>query len=310
MTSEENDNENLPRMTDTFSTAGLQHPLSPVGFITFMRTYSRRLDPGDPNSAVETFAQTLERVVRASNTQLGVGFTEEEQREFFLLLYKLKCSVAGRFLWQLGTATVDRLGLLSLQNCALCVIDEPVMPFVWAADCLMLGSGVGFNICPENVDKLPVVQAATVTRCDQNDADFIVPDSREGWIKLLGKVFKAHFYSGKDFTYATICLRSKGAPIKGFGGLASGPEVLCDGINKINTVLNGCAGRKLRPVDALDIMNIIGMIVVSGNVRRYVKIRVSLQTRPPLFFFHTRVTLLLSTGPRRSPLGVRKIRTT
>ena len=61
-------------------------------------------------------------------------------------------------------------------------------------------------------------------------------------------------------------------PIKGFGGLASGPEVLCDGLSKISSILNKRAGQKLRSVDALDIMNIIGMIVVSGNVRRSAQI--------------------------------------
>ena len=66
-----------------------------------------------------------------------------------------------------------------------------------------------------------------------------------------------------------MCLRSKGAAIKSFGGLASGPDLLCDGITKISAVLNARAGLPLRPIDALDIMNIIGMVVISGNVRRY-----------------------------------------
>jgi hypothetical protein len=128
--------------------------------------------------------------------------------------------------------------------------------------------GIGFRVLPDDVDKLPPVQYATATRRDSKDADFVVPDSREGWVKLLGKVLKSHFYSGKSFTYSCTLLRSKGAPIKGFGGLASGPEVLCEGMTKINEILNKRAGQKVRPVDALDIMNIIGMIVVSGNVRR------------------------------------------
>jgi ribonucleotide reductase class II len=135
-------------------------------------------------------------------------------------------------------------------------------------DMLMLGCGVGYRLLPEDVAKLPVVKYALVTRKDTKDADYIVPDSREGWVKLLGKVLKAHFYSGQNFTYSCTLLRSKGAPIKSFGGLASGPEVLCDGLEKISGILNKRVGQKIRSVDALDIMNIIGMIVVSGNVRR------------------------------------------
>lgn len=58
----------------------------------------------------------------------------------------LKWSVAGRFMWQLGTKTVKKLGLPSLQNCAFTVVDTPVRPFTWAMEMLMLGSGVGYNI--------------------------------------------------------------------------------------------------------------------------------------------------------------------
>ena len=78
----------------------------------------------------------------------------------------------------------------------------------------------GFKITPDAISKIPPVKYAKITRDDVKDADFIVPDSREGWIKLLGKVMKAHFYSGKGFTYSCMLLRSKGALIKNFGGVA------------------------------------------------------------------------------------------
>ena len=245
-----------------------------VGFVTFTRTYARKLNPEDPESPVETWPQTITRVLDACDRQLHVGYTPKEREEAFNMIHSLKMLPAGRFLWQLNTETVDRLGLLSLQNCAFCVIDAPVRPFTWAMDCLMLGSGVGFNLSPEHVAKIPHVKPTQIqaTRLDSKDADFIVPDSREGWVKLLGKLLKAHFYSGKSFTYSTTLLRSSGAVIKGFGGSASGPEILCKGIGLINQVLNQRAGRALRSVDSLDIMNIIGMIVVAGNVRRSAQI--------------------------------------
>lgn len=247
-------------------------PFDTMGLFTFLRTYARRHDENDPNSTVETWQETLERVIRSCDTQLHVGFTEEEKKELFNLLYNLKCSVAGRFLWQLGTQTVDRLGLPSLQNCSFVTVDEPIKPFTWTMNFLMLGAGVGYRILPEDLEKLPKVKYALVTRKDTKDADYIVPDSREGWVKLLGKTLKAHFYSGENFTYSCTLLRSKGASIKSFGGIASGPDVLCDGIDKISSVLNKRAGQNLRPIDALDIMNIIGMVVVSGNVRRSAQI--------------------------------------
>jgi hypothetical protein len=141
-------------------------------------------------------------------------------------------------------------------------------------DALMLGSGVGYNIQKEYVYELPKAKRAKITRQDNNDADFIVPDSREGWIELLKRVLEAHFYTGKGFTYSTVCIRGKGSLIKGFGGTASGPEDLCWGMNEISKILNARASKKVRPIDCLDIMNIIGAIVVAGNVRRSAQIAI------------------------------------
>ena len=259
------------KLTSVFNPVG-PPPFNTVGLFTYLRTYARRHNDDNPNSTIESWEECLTRVVLACNSQLNVGFTEDELKELFSLLYNLKCSVAGRFLWQLGTSTIDKTGLMSLQNCAFTSIDDPVTPFTWVMNFLMLGAGCGYSVMPEHLNALPSVKYALVTRKETNDADYIVPDSREGWIKLLGRTMKAHFYSGEGFNYSCILLRSKGAPIKGFGGLSSGPEVLCDGIQKINKVLNSRAGSKLRSIDALDIMNIIGQIVVSGNVRRSAQI--------------------------------------
>jgi ribonucleotide reductase alpha subunit len=255
-------------------------PWSTIGYITMKRTYARRLNEADINSPTEEFEDTVNRVVKATNTQLGCGFTSAEQERLRGYLLGLKGIVAGRFLWQLGTPTVDRLGLASLQNCAFTVIDKPIEPFTWAMDLLMLGSGVGYNIQRKNVEKLPPVNVhfRCPTRTDASDADFIVPDSREGWVKLLGKTLKAALLSDSEkaatFTYGAQLVRGKGAPIKGFGGTASGPEDLCNGITSISAVLEKRAGKQLRPIDCLDIMNIIGSIVVAGNVRRSAQIAI------------------------------------
>lgn len=253
-------------------------PFSTVGYITYKRTYARRLDETNPNSATEEFEDTVNRVIASTTTQLKVGFTDAEKTRLRKYMMELKGTVAGRFLWQMGTDTVERLGLASLQNCAFTVINEPVRPFTWAMDMLMLGSGVGYNIQRKNIEKLPEINSDFVrpTRVDSNDADFIVPDSREGWVQLLGKTLKAAFLSDKKntFTYSTVLVRGKGSPIKGFGGTASGAEDLCWGIEKISEVLEKRAGKKLRPIDALDIMNIIGAVVVAGNVRRSAQIAI------------------------------------
>lgn len=250
--------------------SGVATPWGDIGYITYKRTYARRLNDNDPNSETEEFHQTVARCVRASNTQLKVGFTDDEELELANYLMSLKVSLAGRFMWQLGTKTVAKFGLASLQNCAGVVVDDPIRPFTWTMDMLMLGCGVGFNIQKEYVYQIPKLQRKKpkITRLDDSSADYIVPDTREGWTKLLGKVLKSYFYPSEGFTYSTQLIRGKGAPISSFGGEASGPEDLVSGLQDIMSVLDGRRGKKLRPIDALDIMCIIGAIVVAGNVRR------------------------------------------
>lgn len=250
-------------------------PWGEIGYITFKRTYARRLKEDDVNSKTEEFWHVVERELEASDKQLKVGFTDREKAGYAASRLALKWSVAGRFMWQLGTKTVDKLGLPSLQNCAFTVVNEPIRPFTWAMDMLMLGSGVGYNIQRHHVYQMPKVKKKIkIVRQDDESADFIVPDTREGWVKLLAKTLKAHFYSGEGFTYSTQLIRGKGAAIKGFGGTASGPEELCWGIAEISKILNSRSNQKLRPIDCLDIMNIIGFVVVAGNVRRSAQIAI------------------------------------
>lgn len=255
-----------------------QTPWSSLGYITYKRTYARRLNENDPHSETEEWEDTIKRVVDGAKDQLGVVFTPEETARLVDHLRNLRCSVAGRFLWQLGTSTVQRLGLASLQNCACVAVDEPIRPFTWTMDMLMLGCGVGFNIQREYVYKLPKVlqDFEPPVRIDDAGADFIVPDSRSGWVKLLEYTLRAGFDSGskRRFTYSTQLVRGAGAVIKGFGGTASGPEILCEGIANIARVLEARKGKQLRPIDCLDIMNIIGSIVVAGNVRRSAQIAI------------------------------------
>jgi hypothetical protein len=270
-------------MSDTqelidYSTPGVIPPWSTIGLITAKRTYCRRLDENNEDGPKEEWDDVCNRVVNSARTQLKVPFEPGEAESLFHILHELKGSVAGRFLWQLGTSTVDKLGMASLQNCAAVVVDEPVRPFTWAMDMLMLGSGIGYNIQREYVYKLPKVKEDYIkpVRQDNASADFIVPDTREGWVKLLEYTLKSAFEDGHKpgFKYSSQLIRGKGTPIKGFGGVASGPEELCLGIGQIGEVIENRAGKQLRPIDCLDIMNIIGQIVVSGNVRRSAQIAI------------------------------------
>ena len=243
-----------------------------IGQITYARTYSRKKSDGSK----EHFSETVEREIYGVEKQLGLKFNDSEKEYYRTMRHEMKGSVAGRFMWQLGTKTVDQLGLPSLQNCAFIVIDEPIFPFTWAMDMLMLGSGVGYSIKREHVYKLPKIikKKVKIEQWNDKQADFIVPDTREGWVKLLGKVLKAYFYSGEGFTFSTQLVRGYGEEIKGFGGVASGAAILVEGLEDIMKILDARRGKQLRPIDCLDIMNIIGSIVVAGNIRRSAQIAI------------------------------------
>lgn len=243
----------------------LTPPWGPIGYIVYKRSYSRLLEN---HKRTEEWVDTVERCVNAV-MNLGPQFSEDEALKLFDHVFNLRCSFSGRALWQLGTSNVERLGGDSLQNCWCVAIDEPIRPFCFAFNELMLGGGVGYNITPEFVFGLPKVKhGVNVKRVNSDDVDFIVPDNREGWVRLLGRVLKVFFHTGKSFTYSTRCIRPKGTPIKTFGGIAAGSEDLVAGIDQIAEILKKRSGKKIQPIDALDIMNIIGNIVVSGNVRR------------------------------------------
>ena len=126
----------------------------PIGEIVYSRTYARAKRNGEK----ENFSETVERELNGIDKQLKLSLTEKEKNFYRKMRHEMKGSVAGRFMWQLGTETVRKHGLASLQNCAFVVIDEPIRPFVWTMDMLMLGSGVGYSIKREHVYKLPKIQ--------------------------------------------------------------------------------------------------------------------------------------------------------
>ena len=234
-----------------------------LGYIIYKRTYARKITP----TLTEEWWQTIARSINGAQ-KVGAKYTAEEAQELFHLLFHLKCSFAGRMLWQLGTSTVDRFGANSLLNCWFTKITKPE-DFLFVFENLMLGGGVGFSVRREDVHELPRVKPGVeITHNEDKDADFIVPDSREGWVKLMEHAFNAWFRTGESFSFSTILVRGAGEPIKGFGGTASGPGILSEGIGLIGSVMRKREGKKLRSVDVLDVCNIIGAVVVAGNVRR------------------------------------------
>jgi len=241
-----------------------------LGEVVYLRTYSRRLDDDSRN---ETWVETCARTVNGA-LEIGAKLTDEEAEKLFDHMFNLRCSPAGRALWQLGTPLVKKFSGTSLNNCYFTNI-EKIEDFELLFDYLMLGGGVGFSVERAKIHDLPKVKTGVqITHERTNDADIIVPDSRSGWRRLLHSVLKSFFDTGKSFSYSTILIRQFGAPLKTFGGTASGPQALIDGVEDICQVMTNREGKKLRSVDVLDICNIIARIVVSGSSRRSAQIAI------------------------------------
>lgn len=238
-----------------------------LGYVVYKRTYSRMKENGESEEWFETVARCINGAQK-----IGAAYTKDEAERLYDLVFNLKCNFAGRMLWQLGTSTVDRFGANSLLNCWYVSMNEP-KAFTFLFENLMLGGGVGYSIRREDVHELPkVLKSVKVEHINTKDADFIVPDTREGWVKLLEYTLNSFYVNGKSFTYSTILVRGAGEKINGFGGKASGPAILVEGITKISKIFQSREGKKLRSVDVLDVCNIIGSVVVAGNVRRSAEI--------------------------------------
>lgn len=251
--------------------------------VVYKRTYSRnRLELGeryDPvTSRKETWPETVDRVL-AGNFRITAGRfptqtlsgPEAQQRELEELrqvMLERMAGPAGRGYWFSGTEANTRIGGVALCNCWYLNASEWTS-FVTAMDMLMLGGGVGLSVEHRFTSKLPRVRKdVTIVHRNTKDADFIVPDSREGWLELFRRVLEAYFVTGRGFSYSTVCVRAYGETINGFGGTASGPGPLVRFVENLGTILNARAGRAIRPVDAMDLICATGEMVVAGNVRR------------------------------------------
>jgi ribonucleoside-triphosphate reductase (thioredoxin) len=239
-----------------------------LGEVVYLRTYSRDVD-----GRKETWPETIQRCINGA-IEIGATLDQAEAEALFDHMFNLRCSLSGRSLWQLGTPMVKKFHGTSLNNCYFTNI-EKIEDFELLFDYLMLGGGVGFSVERSKIHDLPKVKVGvSITHDRTNDADIIVPDSRQGWRRLLHSVLKSFFETGKSFSYSTILVREFGAPLKSFGGTASGPGALIDGVADICKVMQAREGKKLRSVDVLDICNIIGRIVVSGSSRRSAQIAI------------------------------------
>lgn len=246
-----------------------------VGEITFLRTYSRLKEDGTK----ETWADVCERVIngmyslqkdhcKKSRLPWNDVKAQASAKEAFDRLFNLKWTPPGRGLWMMGTQIVNvHKNSAALQNCAFVSTSEmtkanPAKPFMFLMEASMLGVGVGFD--DKGADKDFTIYEPTKAYVPD-----IIADDRESWARATGDLINSFLKPDQNpiqFDYTLI--RPLGSPIKTFGGTASGPVPLVKLHEAIRKIFLGRAGEKLTRKDIADIGNLIGVCVVSGNVRR------------------------------------------
>jgi adenosylcobalamin-dependent ribonucleoside-triphosphate reductase len=246
-----------------------------LGEVTFIRTYSRVKEDGTKERWHEVCRRVIEGMYsvqknHAKDNRLpwNDNKAQKSAQEAFQRMFELKWTPPGRGLWAFGTPmTMEKRNSASLQNCAMVSTrdldrNDPGALFAWVMDALMLGIGVGFDTLGQ--DKQMSIYAPT-----EPASIYEIPDTREGWVesvRILINSFLRQNQPIQEFNYDLI--RPLGAPIKGFGGVASGPAPLIDLHTRIRNVIGSRAGEALDSRAIVDIVNLIGTCVVSGNVRR------------------------------------------
>ena len=155
-----------------------------------------------------------------------------------------------------------------MYNCSYLAVDD-LKSFDEAMFILLCGTGVGFSVERQSISKLP-----EVPQLFESETNIVVKDSKEGWAKSLRQLI-ALLYSGEIPTWDVSKVRPAGAPLKTFGGRASGPAPLVDLFNFTINTFKKASGRKLSSVECHDIMCKIGEVVVVGGVRRSAMISLS-----------------------------------
>ena len=258
-------------------------PWGPIGEAVYLRTYSQTMEDGRRERWTDTTRRVAEghfSLLRRRVMQIGGYWSVEKSQTMMAESYKrnwqLKWTPPGRGLQFIGTEALEIKGGGVANSCGFFstgkLASGLAAPFVRMMDFLMLGVGIGF-------DDRGV--GSVVLRAPKHGGTFVVEDSREGWVSALKAVYDA-FDPLTDmalpliFDYSKV--RPMGAPLKAFGGTASGPGPLMRMINDTIALLRRGVGQKITAATIGDCMNFIGACVVAGGIRRSSQIFLGSQT--------------------------------
>ncbi len=251
----------------------------PLGEFVFLRSYSRMIYSQNRNEKWwETVKRVVEGVINIQKehcSKLRLPWKNNKARKSARIMYEkifnFKFLPPGRGLWMMGTEFILEKGSAALNNCGFVstgdIKTRGTLPFTWTMDALMLGVGIGFDT--KGGGKLLIKQPKPA-----DGLTFRIPDTREGWVNTLGLLLDAYFYGKKMPVIDYSGIRPPGKRIAGFGGVSSGSEPLKKLIDSIDSLLSKKIGEFLESTDIVDIFNMIGVCVISGNVRRSAEIAI------------------------------------
>ena len=236
----------------------------PTDYQNFIATsrYARWLDD---EGRRETWSETVSRYVDYMDDK--VKFSKQDKVDIEQAILGLEVMPSMRALMTAGEA-LDRDNTAGY-NCSYLPVDDP-KSFDEAMYILLCGTGVGFSVEREYINRLPEIPE----KLFKSDTTIVVKDSKEGWAKGLRQLI-ALLYAGEIPTYNVSKIRPAGARLKTFGGRASGPAPLVDLFNFTINLFTNNAGKKLTSYDCHSLMCKIGEVVVVGGVRRSAMISLS-----------------------------------
>lgn len=260
-----------------------KHRKPPFGFnglgeITYLRTYSRIKENGKNETWWETVARVVNGTFRIQKNWIDehrLGWdtkkAKKSAQEMYDRIFNMKFMPPGRGLWAMGSPiTEERKLFAALNNCAFVstadLKEKGSSPFCFLMDASMLGVGVGFDI--KGAGSLKVKGPNK----DRQPRTYQIPDTREGWVESVRLQIDSYFHGTEPVVFDYSLVRAEGQPIKGFGGVSSGPAPLQKCHKDLATVLEANLGEPITGETIVNLMNMIGVCVVSGNVRRSAEI--------------------------------------